>query len=60
METDPNPNLTLTLTLTLIHQQERIKHVEDRVFNDQRYYMDSSKLIKLGWSEEKNWVDVRA
>lgn len=35
--------------------REQIKHVEDRVFNDQRYYMDSSKLISLGWKEEVSW-----
>lgn len=35
--------------------ETKIQHVEDRVFNDQRYYMDSSKLISLGWKEEMTW-----
>ncbi|KAF9923171.1 hypothetical protein FBU30_006744 [Linnemannia zychae] len=30
--------------------QERVVFVEDRAFNDQRYAVDSSKLIDLGWS----------
>lgn len=36
--------------------EDRIKHVEDRIFNDQRYYMDSNKLIALGWREEVEWM----
>lgn len=29
--------------------------VEDRVFNDFRYHIDSSKLIELGWKEQISW-----
>ena len=29
-----------------------IKHIEDRPFNDNRYYVDCSKLKKLGWTIE--------
>jgi dTDP-glucose 4,6-dehydratase/UDP-glucose 4,6-dehydratase len=29
-----------------------IEFVEDRVFNDQRYYISNTKLKKLGWNIE--------
>jgi UDP-glucose 4,6-dehydratase len=29
--------------------------VEDRVFNDFRYHINSSKLYELGWKEEVTW-----
>mmetsp|Transcript_5245 Transcript_5245/g.13443 ORF Transcript_5245/g.13443 Transcript_5245/m.13443 type:complete len:375 (+) Transcript_5245:65-1189(+) len=44
-----------TIAKELNVPDERIKHVEDRIFNDQRYYMDSSKLQALGWKEEVDW-----
>ncbi|KAG8386740.1 hypothetical protein BUALT_Bualt03G0180500 [Buddleja alternifolia] len=34
-----------------------IKFVENRPFNDQRYFLDSQKLNILGWSEKTKWVD---
>lgn len=34
-----------------------IKFVENRPFNDQRYYLDDAKLIKLGWNERMKWED---
>jgi dTDP-D-glucose 4,6-dehydratase len=33
-----------------------IAHVEDRLINDQRYYMDSSKLELLGWAPTMHGV----
>ncbi|KAG8460584.1 hypothetical protein KFE25_011359 [Diacronema lutheri] len=44
-----------TIAQQLDVPKSQIKHVEDRVFNDQRYYMDSSKLISLGWKEAVTW-----
>jgi len=32
-----------------------IEHVSDRVFNDRRYFIDCSKLLALGWRQEKSW-----
>jgi dTDP-D-glucose 4,6-dehydratase len=32
-----------------------IEHVEDRAFNDRRYYIDCTKLLALGWTQEKTW-----
>jgi len=32
-----------------------IMHVRDRAFNDRRYFIDCSKLLALGWSEQKSW-----
>ena len=32
-----------------------IKFVENRPFNDQRYFLDDEKLKNLGWSERTTW-----
>ena len=32
-----------------------ITYVEDRPFNDKRYYISNDKLKKLGWKIEKNF-----
>jgi UDP-glucose 4,6-dehydratase len=34
-----------------------IKFVENRPFNDQRYFLDDEKLKKLGWSEKTTWEE---
>lgn len=34
-----------------------IKFVENRPFNDQRYFLDVQKLNKLGWSERTCWKE---
>ncbi|KAH0449136.1 hypothetical protein IEQ34_022936 [Dendrobium chrysotoxum] len=34
-----------------------IKFVENRPFNDQRYFLDDQKLKKLGWSERTTWEE---
>lgn len=31
--------------------------VEDRVFNDLRYHINSSRLHALGWKEEMSWEE---
>jgi len=38
-------------------EDELIKYVPDRKFNDLRYTINSSKLHKLGWKEEMNWEE---
>uniref|UniRef100_A0A1D1YPB5 UDP-glucose 4,6-dehydratase n=1 Tax=Anthurium amnicola TaxID=1678845 RepID=A0A1D1YPB5_9ARAE len=34
-----------------------IKFVENRPFNDQRYFLDDQKLKNLGWSERTTWAE---
>ncbi|KZV45828.1 putative rhamnose biosynthetic enzyme 1 [Dorcoceras hygrometricum] len=34
-----------------------IEFVENRPFNDQRYFLDDQKLKNLGWSERTTWED---
>uniref|UniRef100_M4DYI2 NAD(P)-binding domain-containing protein n=1 Tax=Brassica campestris TaxID=3711 RepID=M4DYI2_BRACM len=34
-----------------------IQFVENRPFNDQRYFLDDQKLKKLGWSERTTWEE---
>jgi len=34
---------------------ETITHVCDRNFNDRRYFINSSKLLALGWLQHKSW-----
>ncbi|KAF7833530.1 trifunctional UDP-glucose 4,6-dehydratase/UDP-4-keto-6-deoxy-D-glucose 3,5-epimerase/UDP-4-keto-L-rhamnose-reductase RHM1-like [Senna tora] len=34
-----------------------IKFVENRPFNDQRYYLDDQKLKNLGWFERTSWEE---
>eukprot|EP00897_Mesotaenium_endlicherianum_P003914 jgi/Mesen1/3550/ME000199S02701 len=34
-----------------------IKYVENRPFNDQRYYLDDAKLKGLGWEERTGWEE---
>lgn len=36
---------------------EWIEYIEDRPFNDARYYISNLKLKKLGWTIEKNLLD---
>lgn len=40
-----------------IDAEKVIKFVENRPFNDQRYYLDDAKLIKLGWNERTMWEE---
>jgi dTDP-glucose 4,6-dehydratase/UDP-glucose 4,6-dehydratase len=34
-------------------------NIPDRPFNDERYYINSDKLRKLGWKQRKNLDDLR-
>ena len=34
-----------------------IEYIEDRPFNDQRYYISNEKLKKLGWEIKINFID---
>ena len=36
---------------------QTIHHVQDRKFNDRRYFIDCSKLIALGWTQKVSWED---
>lgn len=38
-------------------EEEMITYVRDRVFNDRRYFIDSSKLGTLGWKQEVPWEE---
>jgi len=38
-------------------EKEYITFVEDRVFNDLRYHINSEKLMKLGWRENVAWEE---
>ena len=37
--------------------EEWIEYVEDRPFNDQRYYISNQKVKNLGWSIEVELMD---
>lgn len=37
--------------------EKSIEFVENRPFNDQRYFLDDEKLKHLGWSEKTTWED---
>uniref|UniRef100_A0A0C9RGY9 UDP-glucose 4,6-dehydratase n=1 Tax=Wollemia nobilis TaxID=56998 RepID=A0A0C9RGY9_9CONI len=37
--------------------QKVIEFVDNRPFNDQRYYLDDKKLKDLGWSERTKWEE---
>ncbi|CAL5434820.1 unnamed protein product [Camellia sinensis] len=38
-----------------LNSEEVIKLVQDRPFNDQRYFLDDQKLKRLGWVERTTW-----
>ncbi|KAH9299183.1 hypothetical protein KI387_030865, partial [Taxus chinensis] len=40
-----------------LDSQKVIKLVDNRPFNDQRYYLDDKKLKDLGWSERTKWEE---
>ncbi|CAI9094814.1 OLC1v1030614C1 [Oldenlandia corymbosa var. corymbosa] len=39
------------------NSKEVIKFVEDRPFNDKRYFLDDQKLKNLGWEERTSWEE---
>ncbi|KAJ4845004.1 Rhm1p, partial [Turnera subulata] len=40
-----------------LNPDTQIKFVDNRPFNDQRYYLDDQKLKSLGWSERTTWEE---
>ncbi|OMO90603.1 NAD-dependent epimerase/dehydratase [Corchorus olitorius] len=40
-----------------LNPKEAIRFVQDRPFNDQRYFLDDQKLKKLGWQETTPWEE---
>ncbi|KAM1822387.1 hypothetical protein ACFX1X_024810 [Malus domestica] len=40
-----------------LNPDTHVKFVENRPFNDQRYFLDDSKLKSLGWSERTLWEE---
>jgi len=36
---------------------DTIVHVQDRKFNDRRYFIDCSKLLALGWTQKVSWEE---
>ncbi|GMH02554.1 hypothetical protein Nepgr_004393 [Nepenthes gracilis] len=40
-----------------VDPEKSIKFVENRQFNDQRYFVDNQKLKNLGWSERTTWEE---
>ncbi|MBA0580021.1 hypothetical protein Gorai_022258, partial [Gossypium raimondii] len=43
--------------LFLMDPEKSIEFVENRPFNDQRYFLDDQKLKNLGWSERVIWEE---
>lgn len=50
-----------TILVGMIHPKENVKKyltfIEDRPFNDMRYYISNEKLKKLGWKIEKEFYE---
>ncbi|CAN6237646.1 unnamed protein product [Urochloa humidicola] len=40
-----------------LEAEKAIKFVDNRPFNDQRYFLDDEKLKGLGWSERTHWEE---
>lgn len=40
-----------------VNASESLEHVTDRAFNDRRYFVDCSKLEKLGWAQKVTWKE---
>ena len=61
---EENEKSVIDVTKILIEQihnttdyNQYIEYVEDRPFNDQRYFINSNKLQKLGWKQKKKFSD---
>lgn len=60
--TNERANIDVALDLIRLaghgdHEKDMMTFVEDRVFNDLRYHINSSRLIELGWKEEMSWEE---
>lgn len=55
-----NPVKILDLANIIIEKigKGKIKYVEDRPFNDNRYYVNCNKLIELGWKPNTNFNET--
>ena len=40
-----------------VDAEKVIRFMEDRPFNDQRYFLDGEKMRRLGWSERTTWEE---
>jgi len=40
-----------------LNKEETIQFVEDRPFNDCRYFIEDAKLAALGWTEKTTWTE---
>ncbi|KAJ4957905.1 hypothetical protein NE237_025016 [Protea cynaroides] len=40
-----------------LNAKKVINFVQDRPFNDKRYFLDDQKLKKLGWEEKTSWAE---
>ncbi len=40
-----------------LNKEETIQFVEDRPFNDCRYFIEDTRMTALGWSEKTTWED---
>jgi len=49
------------ILINMIHNnnytEKYIEYIEDRPFNDQRYYISNEKLKSLGWKIKINFID---
>lgn len=55
-------NIDVARTLVKLHNksdeckdEEHLTFVEDRIFNDFRYHINSNRLMELGWKEQISW-----
>ena len=53
-------NIDVAKTLIKLSNKENetstiLQHVDDRIFNDFRYHINSQRLIELGWKEQISW-----
>ncbi|CAG9462698.1 unnamed protein product [Pedinophyceae sp. YPF-701] len=39
----------------MCRSKSKVKYVEDRAFNDRRYFISDEKLMSLGWSVRTSW-----
>ena len=50
-------SLLITLIKGTQDYDKHIEYIEDRPFNDQRYYISNEKLKGLGWTIKKNFME---
>ena len=50
-------NILIKLIKKTENCDDWITYIEDRPFNDQRYYISNEKVKKLGWNITINFID---